>query len=162
MFTNQMRRILSTKFTKYDMQTSPATPLSVLFHQSSKWFSLSVKNLLEKKGYTDLSDAHLSLLANLQCGSTYASAVAAQMGISRQAIYRTTKELQSAGILILEEDGERRNQKIITMTERGMALATDARAILELVEMELAARIGPENAQVLRHSLEAPWGDALD
>lgn len=118
--------------------------------------------MLEKKGYMGLSEAQLNLLANLQCGSTYASAVAVQMGISRQAIYRTTKELQKAGLLVLEEDAERRNQKIITMTARGMALATDAQAILEQVETELAARIGQDNALILRQALEASWGDVLD
>lgn len=143
------------------MRTSPPAPLSLLFQQSNRWFSLSVLNLLEAKGYVRLSEAQLSLLANLQCGSTYASAVATQMGISRQAIYRTTKELQETGLLVLEEDTERRNQKVISMTPRGMALATDARIVLEQVETALAARIGRESALVLRQSLEADWGEVL-
>lgn len=153
---------MSTKFTKPAIQTSPPAPLSLLFQQSNRWFSLSVLNMLEKKGYMGLSEAQLNLLANLQCGSTYASAVAVQMGISRQAIYRTTKELQKAGLLVLEEDAERRNQKIITMTAQGMALATDARVILEQVETELATRIGQDNALILRQALEASWGEVLD
>lgn len=152
---------MSTTFTKTSKKTAPPTPLNVLFQQAARWFTISVLNLLEEKGYPDLTEPHLNLIANLECGSTYASAVATQMGVSRQAIYRTTRELQKMGILQLVEDPNRRNQKIIEMSEQGMVLAIDAREVIEVIEKELATRIGAGNLDVLRRSLEKNWKTAL-
>lgn len=128
---------------------------------ATQWVNQSVLNLMAAKGYTKLSEPHLNLLANLDCGITQASAVAKQMGISRQAIYRTTRELQQMGFLTLEEDPQQRNKKRISMTKNGMLLATDARAALSQVEIELAKRVGNGGFKNLRATLAADWGEAL-
>lgn len=52
------------------------------------------------------------------------------MGITRQAVYKVTKELQRMDILRLEEDPSDRRQKIICMTPLGETIALDARASL--------------------------------
>ncbi len=148
----------STMFTKYALKTTPPAPLNLLFQQASRWYAFSVLNALTDLGYDGLTEAQINLFANLQCGSTYASAVALQMGISRQAIYRTTTELQKMGFLQLEQDSVRRNQKIIVMTEKGNQFANDARRVLEQVEQELAQRITPESVQTMRRALESDWG----
>lgn len=103
----------------------------------------------------------MMLIANLDCGATHASAVAQRMGVSRQAIFRTTRELQALGLLRLETDPGRGNQKLVVMTEEGMRLVRDARAALAEVDAALAARIGPEAAAQLRAVLEAEWGESL-
>jgi DNA-binding MarR family transcriptional regulator len=135
--------------------------LGLLLQQSTRWYTDSLLSLLGEKGYRDLREPHLNLLANLECGSTYASAVAAQMGLSRQAIYRTTRELQDMGFLALQEDEQRRNQKVIVMTTPGMTLVNDARAALASIETTLATRVGAQDFATLRRALEAGWGEVL-
>ena len=128
---------------------------------ATRWVNRSLLSLMAAKGYTGLTEPHLNLLANLDCGITHASAVAQQMGVSRQAIYRTTNELQHLGILTLEEDPKKRNQKLIIMTELGMRLAVDARNVLADIESKLAERVGVAGITNLRTTLEAEWGDVL-
>ena len=149
---------MSTKFTN---SNATLTPLSLLMQTATRWVNRSVLSLMATKGYSGLTEPHLNLLANLDCGITHASAVAQQMGVSRQAIYRTTSELQQLGILTLEEDPKKRNQKLIVMTELGMRLALDARNVLNEIESELAERVGVAGITNLRTTLEAEWGDVL-
>lgn len=149
---------MSTKFTS---DALPPVPLSLLMLNATKWINQSVLRLMAAKGYSGLSEPHLNLLANLDCGITKASSVAQQMGVSRQAIYRTTNELQTLGILTLEEDPNRRNQKRIVMTDKGMQLALDARETLLDLEAELVNRLGRSEFTDLRAILEADWGEVM-
>lgn len=115
-------------------------------------------NALHLQGYADITEPHLILIGNLDCGSTHAAAVAQRMGVSRQAINRTMRELETQGFLRLEEDPIRRNQKIIVMTESGVELVTHARGVLDELEELLGSRIGKNTIAVLREALERSWG----
>jgi len=117
---------------------------------------------MKERGHTDFSLSHLMFLANLDCGITHASLVARRMGVSRQAVYRTTRELQSLGVLTLEADPERRNQKIIRMTPRGIEVVTDARACLDIVEVRIRDRIGQRNFDQLTLILGQDWGPIVE
>jgi DNA-binding MarR family transcriptional regulator len=82
------------------------------------------------------------------------------MRVSRQAISKTLREMQSLGLIALENDPARANQKLVVMTAEGMRLATDARRELADIETQLADRIGRQEAEALRSILETGWGDA--
>lgn len=152
---------MSTKFTKSTMRTEPPTPLTVLLQTASQWVMQSLLAELHRSGYDAISEPHLILFGNLDCGTTHASAIAQRIGVSRQAIYRTVRELQDLGMLCLETDPVRGNQKVVVMTERGMQLATDARAALSRVEDILGQRVGHGNARQLRAALEGNWGAVI-
>ena len=152
---------MSTKFTRYPMHLDPPAPMTLLLQTAQNWLHHSLAARMAGRGHPPLTDAQTALLSNLDCGTTYASAVAERMGISRQAIYRTVREMSEMGLLRLETDPERRNQKIIVMTQKANALVTDARAVLAEIETELADRIGAGDAAALRRALEAGWGPSL-
>jgi DNA-binding MarR family transcriptional regulator len=141
------------------MRLTPPAPLPVLLETASRWVMQGLLAKLEARGHDRLTEGHLMLIANLDCGTTHASAVAQRMGVSRQAVFRTTRELQALGLLTLEADPARGNQKIVVMTESGSRLALDARAALAEIDAALAARLGPEAAARLRAALEAGWGE---
>lgn len=136
-------------------------PLGQLLLNAHQWVSLSVSHLMSERGHAKLAPAHIAFLANLDCGATHASAVARRMGVSRQAVYRTTRELQVLGILVLEDDSERGNQKIIRMTPHGNQVINDARSCLVEVEATLRNRIGARDFDRLFAILKEPWGPAL-
>ena len=140
------------------MHTDPPAPLTLLLQTAARWVEQGTLDHLHAAGHTGLTAAHLTLLGNLDCGTTHAAAVAQRMGVSRQAIYRTVHELQALGLLRLADDPQRGNQKLVVMTEAGIALVTDARAALAQVEAVLADRIGSTQAAALRAALEAGWG----
>jgi DNA-binding MarR family transcriptional regulator len=151
--------MLSTKFTRLALDDAPSAPLTVLLQTASHWVMQGLMAALSAKGYAGLTEAHLTLLGNLDCGTTHASAVAQRIGLSRQAIYRTIREMEAMGFLVLQNDMQRRNQKLVVMTEVGMHLALDARATLATLEDTLAQRIGADALAALRVSLEQSWGD---
>ncbi|WP_299031689.1 MarR family winged helix-turn-helix transcriptional regulator [uncultured Sulfitobacter sp.] len=108
-----------------------------------------------------MTEPHLTFLASLDCGATQASAVAQRLGVTRQAIYRTTTEMQNEGFPPLEPDPVRRNQKSIVITPKGMILATNAPQALGKAETEFAKRAGFDNLDELRGILNLNLGDPI-
>ncbi len=151
---------MSTRFTKDALETVPPAPLTVLTQTAAHWVMRGVLDGLHRAGYAGISEAHLALLGNLDCGTTKSAAIGQRMGISRQAIYRTVREMQALGLLRLEEDPERGNQKLVVMTADGEKLALRARAILAGLEQSLCRRIGADRYAQFRAALEAEWGPA--
>lgn len=152
---------MSTKFTKKS-DTEPAPPpLGQVLLNANQWISSGMIHLMHERGHTELGPAHLTFFSHLNCGVTQASDVARRMGISRQAVYKITKELQEMDILSLEADPDDGRQKIISMTERGERVALDSRACLEVIEGRLAEKIGQENFDTLFSVLSSEWGPAF-
>lgn len=148
----------STKFTKVPLHMDPPAPMIALLHTGGEWFVRGTLDRLWEAGFTSVTSPQIVLFAHLECGATHASALAQRMGVSRQAVYRTLKELQVAGFLVLDDDPMVRNQKIIRMTETGVALATAGRSVLHEVEAQLSERIGARALQAMRDALERGWG----
>lgn len=137
---------------------TPSKPLGLLLIDANIWMSRFIQNAMHARGYT-LNPAEFAFLANLDCGETHASSVARRMGISRQAVYRITRELSARHLLGLVDDPEKGNQKIIAMTDAGKDFVMIARACLAEAEAEIAGKIGAENLNALQSALSAPWGD---
>lgn len=131
-------------------------PLGLLLVDAQQWMSQHVLALMRQRGL-ELNPSEFAFLANLDCGETHASSVARRMGISRQAVYRTTRLLKDRGLLDLVDDPERRNQKIVVMTEPGMRVVTAARTCLAEAEAELVRRIGAARVAALTEALSMPW-----
>lgn len=148
---------MSTKFTTNRVANGPPTPLTVLLGAATQSVLRRLHGRLRACGYDKVTEPHLVLFGNLDCGATHAAQIAQRMQVSRQAISKTLRELQSLGFVSLEDDQSRRNQKLVVMTERGMRLAVDARAQLHAIETEIAAEIGAEAFMALRASLESFW-----
>jgi len=127
----------------------------------TRWIYQSVLNILHRRGYDTLTVSHLSFLASLDCGQTQASKVAERLGITRQAVYRTTTDLQNQGFLTLETNPTLRNQKQINMTKLGMELARDAREALGIAEAEFVSRTGMNSIEELRRWLDVELGIPL-
>ena len=149
---------MSTKLTRPEI---PQPALSLLMQTGTRWIYQSVLNILHRRGYDALTVSHLSFLASLDCGQTQASKVAERLGISRQAVFRTTTDLQNLGFLTLETNPTQRNQKRIAMTKMGMALVDDAREALVMAETEFANRAGLNSIEELRGYLDVDLGIPL-
>lgn len=142
---------MSTKF------TNRPQPLTVLLSVATGAVLSDLRARLLACGYDGITDSHLVLFGHLDCGATHAALIAQRMGVSRQAISKTLREMETLGILRLAPDPDRGNQKLVVMTEAGERLATDARAALAGIEADLATRIGPEAWPALRNALERCW-----
>lgn len=135
--------------------------LGQLLLNAQQWTFQGVLNLMAERGHAEFTVAHLMFLANLDCGVTHASLVARRLGITRQAVYRTTRELQELDVLALESDPQRRNQKVIRMTPRGLKVVAVARACLDEVEAAVRERIGHRDFDRLASILGRDWGPVI-
>ena len=152
---------MSTGFTIKEDKQFAELPLGQTLINAHQWFSSSLLQLMHSRGHKDITAAHLTFFCSLNCGMTHASEVARRMGITRQAVYKTTKELQRLGVLELLDDPADGRQKVISMTSQGERIARDARDCLDLVEGQLIRRIGNQNFNALRHILQQDWGPSI-
>ncbi len=149
---------MSTKFTTSPEADQWPEPLTVLLHAASQSVLRDLLTRLRTRGYPNVTESHLILFGNLDCGATHAAQIAQRMRVSRQAISKTLRELQSLDLVRMEDDLQRRNQKLVVMTALGMQFAMDARSSLNDVEAVLADHFGRDAVTQLRKSLEQCWG----
>lgn len=122
------------------------------------WFEKVLTPFLQDEAGDHLGYADLKLLANLNCGTTYASELARRMGVSRQAVNKLTNNLVKAGLVTLETVPGKRNTKWIVITDCGGEIIQNIVAELNRLEAQLEARIGVNKVEALRNVLEADWG----
>ena len=139
---------MSTRLTRkspaagYDLVDSQALALT----QSSEAFrDRMVKWLLlrlEDDGFQGLKTNQLSFLGSLDCGVNYAAELARVLGISRQAVHKTVRELEPAGWLTTRPDRQLGNQRVIVFTDEGERMMSLARAHFLELDNQLVKKFG--------------------
>lgn len=120
---------MSTRFTtKIPMVESQALRVIQATAQLNRSIIDYVSAELIKKGYESISPSLLSFLSVLDCGVNYASEIARTLGVTRQMVGKTVKELNRLGYLE-QLDGPGKQRKIV-FTLRGEQLISAARQIL--------------------------------
>lgn len=135
--------------------------LAQLVIKANQWVNQSLINILEIDEYTNLNNSHLLLLAQLNGAETYSSELAKRVGVSRQAVYRTLRELRSMGIVELHDVPGKGKRKLISFTPRGRKLIKKAVDALHEIEYHLGEQIGEDAVAQLRKVLDQQWGDAF-
>jgi len=82
---------------------------------------------LADDGFAKLTASQLEFLGALDCGTNHASNLARVLGISRQAVHKTVRELERAGWLSTDTDAKVGNQRIILFTAEGERMMSAAR-----------------------------------
>jgi DNA-binding MarR family transcriptional regulator len=108
-------------------------------------------NTLKDKGYKFASPSALSFLSTLECGVNYASDIARNLGVSRQMVAKTVKELCSAGYLDQVDDIGK--QKKIIFTANGEVLISDARQLLADIDKALESKLAVDTVSSTLTSL---------
>jgi DNA-binding MarR family transcriptional regulator len=108
---------------------------------------------LHAAGFTDLVTAHFAVLRYPGPDERRPSDLAAEAGISRQAMNYLLGQLERAGYLIRRDDPDDRRAKHIHVTERGDAVRETIRATVAQIETELEQQLGAEQYAELRELL---------
>lgn len=125
---------MSTRFTQRGVPLVESQSLQ-LIQSASRLNDVITRYLsrrLGEKGYASLTPSLLSFLSILECGVNYGSEIARNLGVSRQMVAKTVKELCHLGYL--EQKDSIGKQKEIHFTETGEYLMSDARQLLAEVD----------------------------
>ena len=123
--------------------------------RAQKW----LVNLLRARGFTELTQSQLNFLGALDCGPNNASKIANTLGITRQSVHKTVRELETCGWLKSEADLIRRNQRTITFTNEGERMMSEARALFRQLDDRLFAGWDTEQIERVFALLQSPLGD---
>ena len=108
---------------------------------------------LRDDGFDDVSPSTLEFLDALDCGVNVASEIARSLGVSRQMVAKTVKELCQLDYLAQLEG--RGKQKKIIFTDRGERLMARVRQRLRELDTVLEEEIGSRRLDDALASLDA-------
>lgn len=138
---------MSTKLTQNGTPMVESQSLKLLFASRELYDTLStyVLTSLQSIGYEDLSLASLQFLGALDCGINYASEIARQLGVSRQMVAKTVKELSELGYL--KQESGLGKKKAIMYTLKGEKLIAVVRQILAELDQQLTQQVSHADIQ---------------
>ncbi len=133
---------MSTRFTSKGVPMVESYSLQLILNaaQVQESTSLYLSNSLKNKGYKSATPSILNFLSTLECGVNYGSEIARTLGVSRQMVAKTVKELCQADYL--EQRDGLGKQKEIVFTKTGELLMSDARQLLADVDKALYKELG--------------------
>ncbi len=105
---------------------------------------------LHAAGYTDLVPAHSAVLRYPGPQGRRPSDVAAEAGMSRQAMNYLLGELEQLGYLERRDDPDDKRSRRIELTERGAAVRRIMRDSVRSIEAELERELGRDELARLR------------
>ena len=108
---------------------------------------------LHTAGFTDVVPAHFNVLRYPGPQGRRPSDLAAETGMTKQAMNYLLGELERLGYLLREEDPEDRRSKRISLTARGEAAALNIRETVRQIETELERELGTKDFARLRQLL---------
>jgi DNA-binding MarR family transcriptional regulator len=146
---------MSTRLTKKGTPMVDSQSLKLVFGAAEMNDKVSsyLSNALKKKGYESATSSVLNFLSALECGVNYGSEIARSLGVTRQMVAKTVKELCRVGYL-MQVDGLGK-QKQILFTELGEQLMSDSRLLLAELDGILCKTIGQVRIQETIDSLKS-------
>jgi len=150
---------LSTKLTRtsptagYDLVDSSALALTQATESFRERMVVWLLSKLWDDGFESLKASQLTFLGSLDCGVNFASELARNLGISRQAVHKTVRELEVAGWVATRPDNALGNQRVIVFAEEGERLMSHARAHFSTLDILLIERFGEDRLAELQELL---------
>ena len=114
-----------------------------------------VKTALAEQGFDEIQPGHHTLLRHLGEDGARPSELAAQAGVSRQAVTKTLDDLERVGLVEREPDPADGRGVVVRYTPRGLAALQVARTRANELERRFASRIGAHQWRTVRDVLEA-------
>ena len=123
------------------------------------WFQDGLQNALEPSGLKPITRTQAFIIGHIAAGEKRASKIAANLGVSRQAVSQSLTELEQLGYIELIDDPDDKRARAIRFKAEFAEEGQICSEIFEDLEEELARRIGQRRLAALRDSLDAEWGE---
>ena len=136
--------------------------LDQLIVRAFYWIDESLQLNVRKRGGPAVTRSQSMIIMLIGEGIRRPSAIAEQLGVSRQAIHQSIRELINIGLVELIPDPDDGRSKLAQLSKTGRPTQELAWQIFEELETELENRIGKRRLKNLRDALEFDWGDPVE
>lgn len=133
--------------------------LDQLIVRAFYWMDDSLQANIRHRGGPKVSHSQSMVIMAIGEGITRPSAIAERLGVSRQAIHLSLRELIDIGLVELVPDPDDGRAKLAKLSKKGAPIQLMAYEILCELEDELGKRIGKRRVKALREALELNWGE---
>jgi DNA-binding MarR family transcriptional regulator len=133
--------------------------IQILFRDARSAIEAAVRADLAQNGFGDVAPSHSALLRNLGEDGSRPSDLAAQAGVTRQAITKLVDELERLDLVRRDPDPDDGRGVIVRYTDRGRAGVAIARKRMLALERAYAAQVGADRWAEVRSTLETLFGD---
>ena len=137
------------------------TYLIVPLLQGFEWFDESLQRSLQARGWPQLTQPESSVMIHIILGINRPADIARSMGLTRQAVHMTSKQVIGKGMFELRGDPHDKRSKIVVLTTVGRAMRRDAQATIQYLTEQLAARIGRRYVDGLKAAFARDWGPPI-
>jgi DNA-binding MarR family transcriptional regulator len=134
--------------------SAPRPLLGALLRIPSEEIHRRIIDGLHELGFDDLALAHLAVIRWPGPEGQRPRDLAAQTGMSRQALNYLLGQLETLGYLQRRNDPDDLRSKRIHLTDRGRALVPAVRGIVGKIEREWASELGADDVEQLRDLLD--------
>ncbi|MCV2884167.1 HTH domain-containing protein [Aestuariibacter sp. AA17] len=145
---------MSTEFTRGAAPLMASQTLQLVQHanQVSQAVQSEVSKHLQEKGHSTMTSSALAFLSVLEGGVTCGSDIARHLGVSRQMVAKTVKELKSAGYIAQQNAFGK--QKEILLTQQGDQVLNDAKQVLAVIDKTLSQSLGSKHLFATNETLK--------
>ena len=127
--------------------------LGVLLERVRRVLYPAVTAAFPHAGFTDLREAHGSVLAFLPEAGSRLTQLAERARVTKQSMGALVRELEALGYVRRVPDPTDGRAKIIVFTPRGREATEVARATIRETEREWASAVGEERLEIVRRTL---------
>jgi len=125
-----------------EMVQSPARAVGMLYRR----FQAAANDAYASRGWKGASLSHVQFLTEIDEDGSRLSTVAAALGTTKQYAGKRARELESAGLIVLDDDPGDRRAVLAKPTARGRAFFEDACEVRAELEAEFLAGLTPSRA----------------
>ena len=116
---------------------------------------------LNASGFDDLRLPHMAVLQFPGPDGVRPGVLAERSGMSKQAMNQLLKSLEGLGYLVRSDAPDEGRARMVRFTKRGRAVYAKMVAILQDVELEWSAELGPKQFRELKALLFRVWESPL-
>jgi len=133
---------------------TPEVDFGILFALAFRCYVDHLHARLAEQGYTGIRSTFGPVLRALRDRPTGLTALAAELGVTKQAMARVVDDMRAAGLVEQTPDPADGRARVLSLTDRGTAMVSAAIAIGTAYEAQLAEQLGERQARALRDGLE--------
>jgi len=127
---------------EHDFETAKRSSTGQLLIRTARLFNERAVARARTLRGLDLRPAHTALFPHLSLEGTRMTALAAEMGVTKQAVAQVVAELEQAGVLCRVPDPSDGRAKLVRFTAEGYDALLAGFSVLHEIEDELAAELG--------------------